>query len=438
MTMESNSATSWYGRLLNVLVPTLLTLVGVVLVLEVGLRHFYQLIPLPVCASDFILGTYYCQPYFVYDKPIRLAYTYEPNLRLEGMWDPANPYLTDVGAETRPVERSDAFPYLFETDEMGFPNSQDEWQSHYDIVVTGDSFVTRSAPQTWIELLAAQTGRSILTLGASSWATINEAAAVTDYGLDKSPDWVVLLYFEGNDLLNVQQYQEKQPSGLSWKEYDLQGVPFYRRLMTYHLLHYLWTKPEVADTAAVTYRYPVMVNTEVGPTPTVLKDIHLLPLSASYETVAASDEFLAIQAALLALQAQVEATGARFLLVFVPAKEHVYWSRIWDAVDVNNILARTVTVSLSGGGNGRLQWTPQYLSYEAFSANINAQERLLSDLAAAHEMEFLNLTPIFWQQTIQHGEFYHYADPHCNQAGNQLVADEIQAYIEAAERGPGK
>ncbi|MCB9004240.1 MAG: hypothetical protein H6664_07685 [Ardenticatenaceae bacterium] len=406
----------------------LLTLLAVWGTLELGLRHFYQLIPLKVCASDFILGSYYCQPYFVYDKPVRLAYWYKPGLKLEGYWDPADPYLTDVGPETRPSDRSDTFLYIFETDEMGFPNSQYKWQDSYDIVVTGDSFVTRSAPQTWIELLSAQTGQDILTLGASSWTTLNEVEAVKMYGLDKQPDWVMLLYFEGNDLINIQQYLDKQASGLNWREYDMQGVPWYRRLVTYHLARFALQNEE-SSPEPPHYRYPVTVTTDWGPMETVLKDVHLLPMSASYETLARSDEYAAMTTALLELDGLVKARGGRFLLVFVPSKEDLYWSRLWNDVDVNNVLERTVTVTLSEGDHGRLQWTPQYISYDEMNINHDAQSRLFADFTAANNIEFLDLTPALWQKTIQEGEFYHYADPHWNQAGNQLVADLIQAYM---------
>ncbi|MCA9935701.1 MAG: hypothetical protein H6662_05195 [Ardenticatenaceae bacterium] len=408
--------------------PLLLTLLAVWGTLELGLRHFYQLIPLKVCASDFILGSYYCQPYFVYDKPVRLAYWYKPGLKLEGYWDPADPYLTDVGPETRPSDRSDTFLYIFETDEMGFPNSQYKWQDSYDIVVTGDSFVTRSAPQTWIELLSAQTGQDILTLGASSWTTLNEVEAVKMYGLDKQPDWVMLLYFEGNDLINIQQYLDKQASGLNWREYDMQGVPWYRRLVTYHLARFALQNEE-SSPEPPHYRYPVTVTTDWGPMETVLKDVHLLPMSASYETLARSDEYAAMTTALLELDGLVKARGGRFLLVFVPSKEDLYWSRLWNDVDVNNVLERTVTVTLSEGDHGRLQWTPQYISYDEMNINHDAQSRLFADFTAANNIEFLDLTPALWQKTIQEGEFYHYADPHWNQAGNQLVADLIQAYM---------
>lgn len=415
-------------HILNVVAPLLLTLLAIWGALELGLRHFYQLLPLQVCASDFILGTYYCQPYFVYDKPIRLAYRYEPGLKLEGYWDPADPYLSDVGPETRPSDRSDAFWYVFETDEMGFPNIQYAWQDSYDIVVTGDSFVTRSAPQTWIELLSAQTGQDILTLGASSWTTLNEVEAVKMFGLDKNPEWVILLYFEGNDLINAQQYLDKQASGLDWREYDMQGVPWYRRLVTYHLARYLLQEDEAGQEPAQ-YRYPVTVTTDWGPMETVLKDVHLLPMSASHETVAKSDEFAAIQEALLELERLTAAQGTQLLVVFVPSKEHLYWSRLWNDVDVNNVLARSVTVTLSGGDHGRLQWNRPYISYEAMNANRDAQARLLAEFAAENNVGFLDLTPMFLEKTIREGEFYHYADPHWNQAGNQLVADLIQAYI---------
>jgi hypothetical protein len=423
---------------LNIIVPLLLTLVGSFVVLEIGLRLLYQLIPLEVCASHPIIGNYTCQPYFEYDRPVEIGYKYVPGLTLEGIWDPANPYLGDAGRETRPSARSEPFWFKLETDEMGFPNSQYEWQEEYDIVLTGDSFTIRTAPVTYIERLAEQTGKDILTLGAPSWTTLNETTAVEKFGLDKNPDWVILLYFEGNDLINIQQYLEKQASGLDWKSYDLQGVPIYERLVMYHMFRYWLGSLQPAsgneNDEPLRYRYPVMAETEVGQVETVFKDIHLLPISADYETIAQSDEFAAIQKALLDLKAQVEAQNGRFLLVYIPSKEHIYWSRIWNDRDINSILERTVTVSLSNGDHGRLEWEPRYLDYETFNANHNAQEQVMTDFAAAHELEFLNLTPLLWEATIQQGEMYHYGDPHWNQAGNELVAKALQTYLENAER----
>jgi len=419
-------------RLLNIVMPLILTIIAVIFTIEVGFRIFYQLIPIEVCASDPIIGTYICQPYFEYDKPIRLGYRYEPGFQLEGMWNPANPYLANPEDSTRPTDRDDSFYYSFVTDEMGFPNSEFEWQEQYDVVITGDSFTIRTAPKTWIEILAEISDQTILTLGAPSWSTLNEAEAIKMFGLDKNPDWVLLMFFEGNDLINVGQYVERRDSELSWREYDMQSVSWTRRLLTPHFVRYFWEKlfPPPAK-AEAEHRYPVVASTEAGEIETVMKDIHLLPLSADYETLARSDEFAEVKSALLTLKELVEAQNGRFLVVYIPSKEHVLWSRIWDAEDVNNILERTVTVTLSGGDSGRLVWQPDYLRYDVFNENIRAQEQLLSDFTAEADIEFLNLTPIFWQASIEKGELYHFADPHWNQAGNRLAAEKIFEYMQS-------
>lgn len=434
---EQTKSRKRLNRALNIFIPLLLSIFAVIFTLEVAFRLFYRLIPIEVCAADNIIGTYYCQPYFEYDKPVKIGYKYTPGFRLEGMWNPANPFLANPENSTAPNGRDDSFYYVFETDEMGFPNSQYEWQDEYDIVIAGDSFTIRTAPQTWIELLAEQTNSNILTLGAPSWSTMNEVEAIKQYGLDKNPEWVVLMFFEGNDLINVGQYMERRDSGLDWREYDMQDVSLGRRFITPHFARYLWQTlfPQESE-EAVDYRYPIVANTEMGEIETVFKDVHLLPLSADYETLANSDEFAEMKAKLQELQTAVVDQGANLLVVYIPSKEHVLWSRVWDEEDVNNVLERTVTVTLSEGDHGRLQWEPTYLSYDQFNENQRAQEQLITDFTQEAGIPFLNLTPLFWQQSIEDGELYHYGDPHWNQAGNQLAADAITDYIQEAEPAP--
>ena len=429
---RDQSKKSGWKTAVNSLGPVLVTLLTLVLVIEVSFRLFYQLIPIEVCASDPIIGTYTCQPYFEYDKPVRIGYRYIPNFKLEGLWNPANPYLANSENSTAPSDRDDSFEYRFVTDDHGFPNEPAVWQDQYDIVIAGDSFTIRTAPTTWIERLEQHAGQEILTLGAPSWSTLNEAEAIRQFGLDKSPTYVLLMFFEGNDIINTQQYLERRDSGLDWRAFDMQGVSWYRRLLTPHFAAYFWqklfpTEPE----AAPDYRYPVAASTEAGLIETVFKDIHLLPLSADYETLAASDEFTAVKSTLIALNEEVAAQGAQLVVVYIPSKEHVLWSRIWDPEDVNNVLERTVTVTLSNGDSGHLQWEPRYLSFDKFGETSQAQERLMADFTAESGIQFLNLSPIFWEQSIQQGELYHYGDPHWNQAGNDLAADAIWAFLQS-------
>lgn len=419
----------------NIVGPLFVTLLMLVIAIEVGFRLFYQLIPIEVCAADPIIGTYICQPYFEYDDPMRIGYRYTPNFKLEGLWNPANPYLANSDDSTAPSDRDDSFEYRFATDDQGFPNEPASWQDQYDMVIAGDSFTIRTAPITWIERLEQQTGQEILTLGAPSWSTLNQVEAIRQFGLDKQPQFVLVMFFEGNDIINTQQYLERRDSGLDWREYDMQDVPFYRRLLTPHFVAYLWQRlfpPE--EEAAPDYRYPIVASTEAGPIETVFKDVHLLPLSADYETLAASDEFTAVKSALIALNEEAADQDAQLVVVYIPSKEHVLWSRVWDPGDVNNVLERTVSVTLSEGDSGTLQWEPAYLSFERFSETVRAQEQLLTDFTAEAGIHFLNLTPVFWEGSIKDGELYHYGDPHWNQAGNDLAAEAIWAFLQPLSR----
>ncbi|GAG31742.1 unnamed protein product, partial [marine sediment metagenome] len=179
----------------------------------------------------------------------------------------------------------------------------------------------RTAPKTWIELLGEQTGQSILTLGASSWSTLNEVEAIKMYGLDKNPKWVVVMFFEGNDLINVAQYVERRDSGQSWKEFDMQGIPFYRKLLTVHMLKYWLGKQE--NTVPTRYRYPVTASTEAGEVDLIFKDIHLLPLSADYDTLARSDELEYVRKALHALKSATPPAGTWHLHSSTSSDHHL-------------------------------------------------------------------------------------------------------------------
>lgn len=430
MSKESETKPQRKRKIIGLMIWLAVMLAVILVVFEIGFRIFYKAIPLDVCASSPIIANYYCQPYLEYDKPIKLAYKYVPGYKTEGMWDPADPRTANPGNETRPTGRSDAFLYKFQTDEKGFPNDAYQWRDQYDIVIAGDSFTIRTAPKTWIESLGDLTGQSILTLGAPSWGPLNETEAIKQYGLDKKPKWAMVMYFEGNDLFNTEQYLERRATGMSWKEYDFSTTSVGDQLIMPHMISY-WLKKifPSTDSTPPHYRYPVTASTEAGPIQMVLKDFHLLPMSASYDVMAKSDEFAAIKQSLVEMKRLAEEQGTRLLLVYIPSKEHVYWSRIWDPTDVNNILERSVTVKLSEGDHGHFVWDPKYLSYDEFNQNHNAQEKLLTDFARDNQIEFLNLTPTFWEQGIKRGELYQYADPHWNQAGNDLAAQTIAEYV---------
>ena len=117
---------------------------------------------------------------------------------------------------------------------------------------------------------------------------------------------------------------------------------------------------------------------------------------------------------LLDLRSEVTEQGGRFLVVYAPAKEHLYWGRLWDGEDIDNFLALTTPLR----------------SFDEFNETVDAQMLLMEEFAAANAIELLNLTGAFWLETMNGTELYHYADAHWNDAGNRLAAQLIAEYIQ--------
>ena len=97
------------------------------------------------------------------------------------------------------------------TDANGFRNSPPE-KATYDIVALGDSFTRASGVATpWPQKLAEYTGSDVLNLGDVGLGPQDELKVLRQYGLKKQPQWVILAYFEGNDLYDAASYEQANP-----------------------------------------------------------------------------------------------------------------------------------------------------------------------------------------------------------------------------------
>jgi hypothetical protein len=412
------SPSKGYHRLTRAAALAVTTLASAFAALEVGFRVFPQVVPAQVCQDNHIIHFAYCQWYYQFDSPPRLGYTYEPGFRYEGMLDPSDPALVWAEDETCPRERNDAFLYTMEADEYGFVNPG-PWAAEYDVVVTGDSFSQQFAPVWWVDELAGQTGMSVLNLGISGWGPLSEAEAIRRYGLARNPRWIIMLYFEGNDLFNMRDYQAHVGTETDWRTQELRKLPLRERLITPYVLRY-WAdellgrnNPPQGDEC----RYPILVNSNVNQFETVYFDVHIAQLSWSRDEIERSREWRSLSQTLLSLDQEVRAQGARFLLVFAPAKEHIYWGMMWDERDLSRFL----------------ELTSPPRSFEEFSQTVDAQAFLMEEFAEAHGIEFVNLVTPLWLAARNEGEIYNYADAHWNSRGNEIVAGVIADYIMAGE-----
>ena len=97
------------------------------------------------------------------------------------------------------------------TDANGFRNSPPE-KATYGIVALGDSFTRASGVAfPWPQKLAEHTGMDVLNLGDVGFGPQDELKMLQQYGLKKQPQWVIMAYFEGNDLYDAAAYEQASP-----------------------------------------------------------------------------------------------------------------------------------------------------------------------------------------------------------------------------------
>lgn len=99
-------------------------------------------------------------------------------------------------------------------DQNGFRNNDDLVTA--DVVVIGDSFVEGAeTPQS--ETMVSQLGRRLgvvaANLGQSNYGPQQELVVLSRYGLRLKPKAVVWVFFGGNDLENVTEYEELRSQG---------------------------------------------------------------------------------------------------------------------------------------------------------------------------------------------------------------------------------
>ncbi len=97
---------------------------------------------------------------------------------------------------------------LFESDRYGFNNPDNEWdQNKIEYLIIGDSFAKGSCvnrPNDISSLIRSLYGSSSITLGYNSKGPLMELATLKEY-INPRIKRVIWLYFEGNDIYNLQK-----------------------------------------------------------------------------------------------------------------------------------------------------------------------------------------------------------------------------------------
>lgn len=314
------------------------------------------------------------------------------------------------------------------TDAYGFRNSPPE-KATYGIVALGDSFTRASgAPFPWTQRLAEQTGSDVLNLGDVGFGPQDELKVLQQYGLKKQPQWVIMAYFEGNDLYDATAYKQATPFiVLRFGRYILnQGMETWNKVR----------RAGAQATAATNYRYPIIVTINDKDLTLAFFSYYMAWLTADREAIKASQDYRFATETILQVQQLSDATNAHFLLVYVPSKEHVYLPYLNNADVLERVFTDVPTIELDQ--EEFLQFTRKKATPELTRQHMDDQANLLADFAKEHHMLFLDLTSTFQEEASAGAELYYPFDTHWNQLGHNLAAGSIHKYIEETPLDPSE
>jgi hypothetical protein len=306
------------------------------------------------------------------------------------------------------------------TDANGFRNSPPE-KATYGIVALGDSFTRASGVATpWTQKLAEYTGSDVLNLGEVGFGPQDELKVLRQYGLKKRPQWVILAYFEGNDLYDAASYEQASPFIL---------FRFGKYILNQSLEAWYGKRPTTASAAPPSdYRYPITMTINHKDIETVFFPSYISWLSLSRDSIEASQNYRLVRETILQMQELSEAAGANFLLIYVPSKSHIYLPYVNDPETIAQIFTDVPLIELDDTGS--LQFRESTVTPELVRQHMDDQAHLLADFATENHIHFLNLTPIFQEEAGAGAELYYAFDTHWNQLGHDLAAVSINEYME--------
>jgi hypothetical protein len=300
------------------------------------------------------------------------------------------------------------------------------WLSdEYPIIAIGDSF-TDGGQVAWTDTLATLLDTPVRNLGWSGYGPLEYAEIMKQYG-GGDHDWVLVMFFEGNDLSNIRTsyLQAQQHNGIV--EIDLTRITAppvenIRQLSEY-------SSDEIQLNPDDNYLYPLHHIRPDGSTFAMayISD-YLWWLNGNPETYRQSQNIALLETTLSTIK--LSAGDACVALVYAPAKEHVYFQ--YAEPEGNRVYVLQNSLELLLDAEGWLSFTGlQAVDYDVLTGRIDNMRDVVQQTVENTGLQFIDLLPAF-QQASQSGELAYYPyDSHWSQRGHSTTAQAIADYINA-------
>ncbi|MEY2519948.1 MAG: hypothetical protein QOF24_1707 [Verrucomicrobiota bacterium] len=423
------AASRRFGNWLALSASTLICLAAIELILRIVALK----LPPAILTARHDLGLPAPDPRWI--ESSRYRQRLRPNLQTYCEWEHGD--IVRMGFLSPELFGAEKHRYRFQTDAEGFRNPK--VRETIDVAALGDSFadaMTSPVEEAWPARLEQITGKKVQNYGTSSYGPQQELYVLEDYALGHQPRDVVLGFFAGNDFFDSERFDNWEKGGNKPGE-EPTGWRLKKSYRRYETL-YLWTLARVAlpalaprkdmavsrrETAAAAQfdRGACEIPTEEGG---VLRFAFMPPylqkLASSRQEIERSCGWELARATLLRMRETCATHGSRLTVMFIPAKDEVYWPLVERSLGPEE-LQRALDFASS--------YNHMPLRAADIHANRLAQNDLLRDFCAEANIPFLDLTPALEQNAAAGRAVYFSDDAHWNAAGHDIAARELAKFL---------
>jgi hypothetical protein len=302
--------------------------------------------------------------------------------------------------------------HVIETDENGFrvPAMRLDDYADYPIVALGDSYTDAwMVASPWPDVLARELDTPVLNLGYRGYGTLEEVDVLQEFGADDH-QWVLLGFFEGNDLLNIS------------RTYLNQGDNPLAGLVREAIAPDDFTIEESPDG---NYRYPLALYIGADFYELAFYDFYIWILNAEREVYEQSQNLAVFRDALDEIIQTSE--GACVGVVYMPTKAHIYF-RYTEPFGRRWIEQSGLRTTINDAGwidNG----IPEAVDFETLLGRMDNQRDAMQAAVEASGAYFIDLTPVFEQAAAEGQMTYLTYDTHWNQAGQELAGQTVADFL---------
>jgi hypothetical protein len=334
--------------------------------------------------------------------------------------------------------------YYYRTDSNGFRNGSVPPTA--DVIVAGDSQTvgTLDEEHAWSCLLQRNTGYRIYNLGTGGWGPQQYTEALRRFGMKLKPQLVLFAFYEGNDIENAYEFKFFRLSGLPWDQFlarDLDSedsggrMPidpldtFFRILSRTYVSALLRAAMQASPWEGQGNVRHALVDAQghtIRTTSEAMRNAFETMRTLNFDELQFYDEGPFRRSVLQSEPASISDIGwtetkhaiieanrlanahrARFAVVMIPSKIHVYL----EALEFSN----------QHGLDERIRF---------FKSRMNVYANLLQDLSSEEDFQIFNLTRFLVDAVKKGKDPYFMTDGHLNVNGNLIIANTLGTFVE--------